>query len=741
MFKELFASISLFISSLLHQPVDHPQQQTQIKPQQMERIDSFYTYLSPTQITGKIYIGNYKSINTSLAKRQYLVKSLTFDTKNCIVTSQVPSGETPLDNSGYLTFSLTFAQQCAVDEIYASGEIAIHNEVVTNGKTFASENTIHFGPKKVVNKNPIHFGNVDFVVEYNDKVYTNSLINLTYQLMDQDRKVRVDNEDIVFLKIKSSDASMLQIVDQNGTVSEMNLANRAYGNVQVRSLGKDGDAALLLYAQIRNKEGFVQDVKKILPVRILYKPQSYNVQVKNEQEGILLNRISKISVAIIGSEDHKPIPSDKVESVTLRSLNDNAQIVDIYGNSYTQLTKENINAQDINFLLKGKHPGLYMFEVEVRFKNIPNLSKITYKGSYPVLKYLNNTLNLEYVGSKYNSENGYFEDTYTLKIRSGNYDGTQVHIMLLNPKVDTNWYYQQQNIFNTMSYHENPYILYDGYEDNQNSGKLEQISENVLLFSSQKYDFTNIDPVKDKLIIIPNGTRQDPAYLGGWKIVSVANNHEILLRGNMGLKKIDSLSFAIGNETRWNPKDETLSNIYLDKPNGLYTIQNKEVKFKVIYPKFFGGKDIFIDAQIEDGEQRIGNTFKRTLTGTDLIGLQGLECKNSALCVYHAQIIYTDANYGLSYSRFGAKCKGEKLQYYYFTSTNKNCVSRYALEKGNIPADIQTTDDFGFVKVCLYPLPVYEEKVENNQTFQIRTGYENATLQCENIKVASEFPY
>ncbi|MRJ02130.1 MAG: hypothetical protein GXO19_05030 [Epsilonproteobacteria bacterium] len=742
MFKELLASVALLFSSL----ADHPQidHKTSVEPQQVERSRSVFHYTSPTEVVGKVYVGNYESITTDTVRREYLVKGVTFDAGRCIIAEQVPSESGKLDSNGYFNFKLTFASPCPTDFIYVSGDLVMENSVKTGEETFTSQSLSRFGPIKVVNMEPIRFGNVDFIVEAPHILYTNTQGEVRFLLMDRDTRVQVKGEDVQELTIRSSNSSLLRIVTDDGkSVGEVTLSHISEGSVRVESFGEDGEASLIMTAKIANEEGFIQKVNKVVPFKILYKPQSYMVEVENEDQAIIVGQINHLTIKVIGSEDLRPLPAQKIEQVVVKSLNENAQLIDIYGNLHRQIVQREISSGSIDVLVKGEKVGQAEFEVTVFLKGIPNLTKVVKKVSYPVTQRLNNTLTLEYVGSEYNSSTGFFIDTYTLKLRSSRYNGNRVHITLLNPKIDTDWYYQQGHFFTFDPLAENSHVYFDGFRDGLFTGTLERVGEDSLKFSSSLFDLTKVETYRDKLIVIPNGSRQDPNYLGGWTITSIIDRDEILLQGSMERKRVDRLTFVIGNESRWDPKRETISSIMLDHADGVYTIKDRQVRFQIIYPKFFGGKDIFINASIGDGRVRLGNSFKRTLTGTELTMPETMSCKDASLCSYHLQIVYTDASYGLSYSNFGAECLGEKVSYFYFTPTRNRCLSRSQLGSVTGRLNLQKTDGWGFVKLCIYPAPKYEE-TKDEKTGEVQVvfkGYEDGTVRCTNPEVATEFPY
>ncbi|MRI83533.1 MAG: hypothetical protein C6I00_03855 [Nitratiruptor sp.] len=744
MFQELLTSIALLLSALSQdQPVQGSQQPQQVtQSQQIQESRSTYRYITPTTVAGRVFVGSYRSIDTDTVKRIYRVRSLHFDTGHCIIASQTPEKETTLDPEGYFSFRLNFTDPCPTDVIYVSGELVMENKVVANGQTFVTQSVSKFGPKPVVNQEPIHFGNVDFIVEAPRQLYTNTRGELRFLLMDQTSKVQVDPQNVEELVIKSSNALLLKIVDGEQLVSKKRLSNVSDGRVTIQALGKDGQAAILLLAKIKNEEGFVQKVSKSIPLTILYKPQEYMIEVENEDQAIILGQTNHITVKVLGSEDLHPLSSEKIVRITIRSLNDRAKLVDLHGNVYDEMSVEEVENGSVDFLVRGEELGTAEFEVEVLLQGLPNQDRLVKRITYPVTRRLNNTITLEYVGTDYNKTSGFFIDTYTIKLRSSRFDGSTMKLTILNPKVDTDWYYQEGNFFTFESLRENPFVYFDGFRDGSFSGSLEQVGEDLLKFSTSKFDLEWLETYRDKLIIIPNGASQDPNYLGGWTITSILNNHEILLQGSIEADRVEQLTFVIGNESRWDPKEETISNIVLDHPNGLYTIRNRQVRFQIIYPKFFGGKDIFINASIGNGRVRVGNSFKRTLTGTKLDMPGSITCKKAPVCAYDLKIVYTDANYGLSYSNFGVTCDGDQVSYFYFTPTNTRCRTRRELEYGG-SINLQKTNGWGFVRLCIYPAPVYEEKTDpdTNQTYQVFKEYGTGRVSCKNPAVAVEFPY
>ncbi len=147
---------------------------------------------------------------------------------------------------------------------------------------------------------------------------------------------------------------------------------------------------------------------------------------------------------------------------------------------------------------------------------------------------------------------------------------------------------------------------------------------------------------EDNLVILPNRTRNDPAYLGGWQIDYITGEHTLKLvddytgnpAGNdlygaddhIEIGDVSGLTFVIGDEDRYNPCSKTLANAAFYFPEGA-KVKDGLVYAELRYQPYLVGKTIFVYANAVVNEERIGIAREIHLTGEGLAP-QTVSCKN-----------------------------------------------------------------------------------------------------------------
>lgn len=212
------------------------------------------------------------------------------------------------------------------------------------------------------------------------------------------------------------------------------------------------------------------------------------------------------------------------------------------------------------------------------------------------------------VGSRY--EDNLFIDTFVIHVvdQYGNKakDGTKVKVGVINnPKLYTN----AANPVNPNG--DKAYITTDK--------DFTLLSNNLL----------QIDDT-DNVIILANEENNDPTILGGWSILENSidtNSNTLRLFDDYSGVYTSGVSFAIGNDRRYNPCYETLANAAMFTPYGT-EVYDGVITVELRYVPYMVGKTVFVYANSKLDDKRIGISRRVNLVGLGLNPLT-LTCENS----------------------------------------------------------------------------------------------------------------
>jgi hypothetical protein len=215
------------------------------------------------------------------------------------------------------------------------------------------------------------------------------------------------------------------------------------------------------------------------------------------------------------------------------------------------------------------------------------------------------------IGSRY--DNGLFIDKFVIHVVDsyGNkaIDGTSISTGVINnPKLYTNAYNSALNGF---------------YDDRATFDK----DKSLLSLPAN-----SIDPNKDiitsldTLILLANKDQYKPENLGGWDIKSVDSDKEISLISLDKGDKVENVSYAIGNEYRYDECSQTIMNAAAS------TFESTDVKDGIAYAELryvpaMVGKSVFIYANSRLDGKHLGISRRLTLNGLG-IAPQTMSCTN-----------------------------------------------------------------------------------------------------------------
>ncbi|MGC9351195.1 MAG: hypothetical protein ACP5D3_04340, partial [Sulfurovum sp.] len=193
-------------------------------------------------------------------------------------------------------------------------------------------------------------------------------------------------------------------------------------------------------------------------------------------------------------------------------------------------------------------------------------------------------MSIFYVSSS-ETPSGEFVNTYTIHAvdKYGNpaREGVTIHPSLINgTKVDpiTSIYTEQGEIIQG-----DPSL--DSFED----ATADFVSDGVT--------------VLDRLVIVPNPSKYDSAYLGNWTLDSVLSGTELALTEEYYGTDESNLSYVIGNENRYIAGYGVAVADIVTKAGGYITDENGNVQFDVKFDPILAGHTATIAANAYDGER------------------------------------------------------------------------------------------------------------------------------------------
>jgi len=232
------------------------------------------------------------------------------------------------------------------------------------------------------------------------------------------------------------------------------------------------------------------------------------------------------------------------------------------------------------------------------------------------------------IGSRY--ENGLFIDKFVIHVADsyGNKakDGTSISAGVINnPKL-------YSNAFNNIAYNKEDELTLFNIIRNPKSqpffyNDIGTLNKNNDLFTLPA---NSIDTTKDTittldtLVLLANKDQHKPENLGGWDITSINNSSEIALNNYNKGDNVSNISYAIGDEYRYDECSQTLMNAAAS------TFETTEVKDGIAYAELryvpaMVGKTVFIYANSQLENKHIGISRKVTLKGLGL-ATQTLSC-------------------------------------------------------------------------------------------------------------------
>jgi len=282
------------------------------------------------------------------------------------------------------------------------------------------------------------------------------------------------------------------------------------------------------------------------------------------------------------------ISSSKISRLYAQSSNSNLlKLIDKNGNEQNYIDIDITPSGRIH-INAGKEGGTGVVDL---FALLSNGKTIRYSVTIPIIQ--NDTATLSMVLKKTEYREPFFVDTYTLHAVDANGNPVKERRNVSVGVINQTKFRSTGDRLGTMS-----------SKDGKSTFSIGSFASN----------FTSLTD-NDRLVILPNTISQDPIYLGGWNIESVASS-SILNLSESFEKSVSNLSYAIGDERRLNSCDATLA--VADFGASSYTVENGKLDLELKYDPFMVGKDVFLYAQMEYQGERIGISRRKTLSGMGL---------------------------------------------------------------------------------------------------------------------------
>jgi hypothetical protein len=136
---------------------------------------------------------------------------------------------------------------------------------------------------------------------------------------------------------------------------------------------------------------------------------------------------------------------------------------------------------------------------------------------------------------------------------------------------------------------------------NADDGAINQANPDT--FSDDNAPFTDVDVERDILSILPNASRQDPAYLGNWSLEDKNSDSELVLSEDYLASSIDGLNYIIGNADRY-IDGYGVATVDIKSNTGSYiTDENGNVEFIVSFDRILSGHTVTLSANAYDTER------------------------------------------------------------------------------------------------------------------------------------------
>ncbi len=370
---------------------------------------------------------------------------------------------------------------------------------------------------------------------------------------------------------------------------------------------------------------------------------AYKISIKfsdayNEKGYYSRGEIGELFFDIINIYTNEPVNTDIIENIILEMEEKNSDVNGTYLEfiTYTgeqgpiySIPQKDVKSSDSVALKVKNISGTTNIILSVKIKDFND--RFILKVPIVIEKNRSSSMAIVPIGSRY--EDGLFIDKFVIHVVDsyGNraIDGTSISTGVINnPKLYSNAYNSALNSF---------------YDDRATFDK----DNSILSLPANSID-TNKDTITslDTLIILANKDQYKPENLGGWDLKSINSDKEISLISLDKGAKVENVSYAIGNEYRYDECSQTIMNAAAS------TFESTDVKDGIAYAELryvpaMVGKSIFIYANSRLGDKHLGVSRRVTLNGLGIVP-QTMSCTNEnglrSTCAMGYKMILNSAN-------------------------------------------------------------------------------------------------
>lgn len=455
-------------------------------------------------------------------------------------------------------------------------------------------------------------------VTFPSAMATNSNYDFSYSILSSDADNPLAKKNLSYIKITSSDSNYIKIIDVNNVAKSEVIKYTPEENFQIKSENSAFDGTkyitLTLTAYFSDNTTLTKQITIALDyVEVPATTTTTNVSIATT---VINSMIANEKYDFAYEIFENSALSTNLKSVTIKSSNPSIlQILDSNAIAKDEIvTYENKNSfkvQTYNVTEKQNIDISITAVIEVDGKTTQKGKTVTIQIDPDIYADPIASMSIVYKDTTYDESTApFFVDRYVVHVtdKSGNpsFDGKTINIGAITelkrnkndntkvayyPKSGSNYAVLNKTFYTTIS--DNGHFGFSDYDIEENSN--------------------------DRLIIFPNDERNnDYSYLGGWTINNIENNHSLILVEDYSGAWINKLSFAIGDEDKYDRCNLTNAVADFRAVGDDYTIKNGIVELELRYDPYLVGKDVFFYANLEGVDGIHGISMKRVLTGKGL---------------------------------------------------------------------------------------------------------------------------
>jgi len=357
----------------------------------------------------------------------------------------------------------------------------------------------------------------------------------------------------------------------------------------------------------------------------------YKVITYNQSDNVEVDSYGSLMLGVVYRDNEaKFAPAQAIRSIRIRSLNHLISFDRERELFEKRIDEIRSNPVEIDFYTLF-HSGVDILEVEVLLSKEDGQERFVQNIPITIVSGPVHTISISLAGSRYDDVLTIFEDVYTI-LASDKYG---------NPaKEGSKIFFGAIAGVKKSSTGRHLYV--------RQGGAIAYTPEEGTLFTNEApgYDFLNVTPHLDRLVVLADEDRGDNLYLGGWDIVEVLDENRLRLYKRYEGAPVGGLTYVVGNEKRVDICSKNTATLTFDHEDQTYTIGKGGITTaKLVYPPYMLAKTVFLYANSYD-QVRVGATRLKTLWGTG-VKTENQVCDNAEgkgvrVCFLRFKIVATD---------------------------------------------------------------------------------------------------